>query len=346
MLSIGTVASAAQGASYYEKDGYYAKDDPEHRDASAWFGKGAEGPRALGARGPRHLPRDPRGEGAGRVRDRTRQARQGRRDHAPAGARPHALGAQIGLDRGPRGGRRADRRRPRPGGEGDARLGREERRRDPDAGPRDRPHGPGRRSEDRRRDLPPRHLAQPRPAAPHALGARQHGAGGGRQVAHDGQREALRLEDADRRDLPERARGRADQARVRHREDPCRRPLRDRGRLPRGDSGVLHAPGRDRGGHGRARARHDGGQPAPCRAGGADDARHQAGGRSRRAPPDLATPGRRPGPRRRGVHARGRRCGCPGSSHGGPASAPERRPGPAGRWGLARPCGRAGDGGR
>ena len=49
MLSIGAVASAAQGASYYEKDGYYANDDPGHRDASAWFGKGAE---ALGLTGP------------------------------------------------------------------------------------------------------------------------------------------------------------------------------------------------------------------------------------------------------------------------------------------------------
>ena len=33
---------AAQGASYYERDGYYAKDDPEHRDASAWAGRGAQ----------------------------------------------------------------------------------------------------------------------------------------------------------------------------------------------------------------------------------------------------------------------------------------------------------------
>ncbi|MCY3701864.1 MAG: conjugative relaxase [Rhodospirillales bacterium] len=49
MLSIGAIASAAQGASYYEKDGYYAQDDPEHREASAWFGKGAE---ALGLSGP------------------------------------------------------------------------------------------------------------------------------------------------------------------------------------------------------------------------------------------------------------------------------------------------------
>ena len=41
MLSIGALASAAQGAGYYERDGYYAKDDPEHKSASAWAGKGA-----------------------------------------------------------------------------------------------------------------------------------------------------------------------------------------------------------------------------------------------------------------------------------------------------------------
>ena len=49
MLSIGALSSAAQGASYYERDGYYAKDDPEHRDASGWAGKGAE---ELGLEGP------------------------------------------------------------------------------------------------------------------------------------------------------------------------------------------------------------------------------------------------------------------------------------------------------
>ena len=42
MLSIGALTSAAQGASYYERDGYYAKDDPEHKAASGWCGKGAE----------------------------------------------------------------------------------------------------------------------------------------------------------------------------------------------------------------------------------------------------------------------------------------------------------------
>ena len=48
VASIGAIASAAQGVSYYEKDGYYAKDDAEHREASAWAGKGAE---ALGLEG-------------------------------------------------------------------------------------------------------------------------------------------------------------------------------------------------------------------------------------------------------------------------------------------------------
>ncbi len=41
VASIGAVASPAQGASYYERDGYYARDSPDHRQASAWAGKGA-----------------------------------------------------------------------------------------------------------------------------------------------------------------------------------------------------------------------------------------------------------------------------------------------------------------
>ena len=49
VASIGAVAAPSQGVSYYEKDGYYAKDDPDHRAASAWAGKGAG---ALGLSGP------------------------------------------------------------------------------------------------------------------------------------------------------------------------------------------------------------------------------------------------------------------------------------------------------
>ena len=40
-------------------------------------------------------------------------------------------------------------------------------------------------------------------------------------------------------------------------------PLRDRGRLPRGDRGLLHAARGDRGGDGGARPRHAGREPAP-----------------------------------------------------------------------------------
>ena len=49
VASIGAVASPSQGAGYYERDGYYAKDSPEHRAASAWAGRGAA---ELGLEGP------------------------------------------------------------------------------------------------------------------------------------------------------------------------------------------------------------------------------------------------------------------------------------------------------
>ena len=49
VASIGKIASPAQGVSYFEKDGYYDRDDPAHREASAWAGKGTD---ALGLSGP------------------------------------------------------------------------------------------------------------------------------------------------------------------------------------------------------------------------------------------------------------------------------------------------------
>ena len=49
VASIGAVAAPAQGLAYYERDGYYARDDPAHREASSWAGKGAE---KLGLAGP------------------------------------------------------------------------------------------------------------------------------------------------------------------------------------------------------------------------------------------------------------------------------------------------------
>ena len=48
VASIGAIASPSQGAGYFERDGYYTKDDPAHKEASAWAGMGAE---ALGLSG-------------------------------------------------------------------------------------------------------------------------------------------------------------------------------------------------------------------------------------------------------------------------------------------------------
>ena len=49
VASIGKIASPSQGVVYFERDGYYARDDGAHREASAWAGRGAE---ALGLSGP------------------------------------------------------------------------------------------------------------------------------------------------------------------------------------------------------------------------------------------------------------------------------------------------------
>ena len=40
--SIGKIASPSQGVAHFERDGYYAKDDAAHLDASAWAGRGTE----------------------------------------------------------------------------------------------------------------------------------------------------------------------------------------------------------------------------------------------------------------------------------------------------------------
>ena len=39
VASIGVIASPSQGVSYFEKDGYYARDDSAHKEASVWAGK-------------------------------------------------------------------------------------------------------------------------------------------------------------------------------------------------------------------------------------------------------------------------------------------------------------------
>ena len=48
VATVHELASSATAVSYYEKDGYYAKNDPEHRKASFWHGRAAAD---LGLRG-------------------------------------------------------------------------------------------------------------------------------------------------------------------------------------------------------------------------------------------------------------------------------------------------------
>ena len=159
MLSIGALTSAAQGASYYERDGYYAKDDPEHKRGERLVRQGRRGARAQGAGRSGSL----QGRSS-RARCRTARApRLGRRgkDRGTPGSDEilHRPGRdltfsapEVGLHRRPGRRRRPHRRGARPGGDGDARLGREECRRDADEGSRDRADGARRAA---RRSSPP-----------------------------------------------------------------------------------------------------------------------------------------------------------------------------------------------
>ena len=36
VASIGKIASPSRGVGYFEKDGYYARDDGSHRETGAW----------------------------------------------------------------------------------------------------------------------------------------------------------------------------------------------------------------------------------------------------------------------------------------------------------------------
>ena len=83
MLSIGALASSAQGASYYERDGYYASDDPEHRAASSLGRHRRRRARARGRGRCGRLPLRARRPGARRLRHPPRAARPGRRGDPP-----------------------------------------------------------------------------------------------------------------------------------------------------------------------------------------------------------------------------------------------------------------------
>ena len=82
VATVTQLKSSAQAVSYYEKDGYYAKDDPEHRDASFWHGAAA---RDAGLRG-HVLPDEFEDVLAGWVpgtETRLGRLREGEHDHRP-----------------------------------------------------------------------------------------------------------------------------------------------------------------------------------------------------------------------------------------------------------------------
>ena len=106
VASIGAIASAAQGVSYY------AKDDPEHRQASAWSGKGAGELGLEGAVDPQTFRAVLEGkvpDGSGRALGR--RDRDGKLLH-PTRPRRHPLGPEIRLARRARRRRCPRRRRP------------------------------------------------------------------------------------------------------------------------------------------------------------------------------------------------------------------------------------------
>ncbi len=88
VASIGKIASSSQGVGYFEKDGYYARDDAAHREASAWAGRGAE---ALGLSGP-VAPEAFRKVLEGEVPDGRRLGRKG-----PDGSISHRPGRDVTL---------------------------------------------------------------------------------------------------------------------------------------------------------------------------------------------------------------------------------------------------------
>ena len=152
VTSIGVIASASQGVAYYEKDGYYARDDSVHREASAWAGKGAE---ELGLTGPVDPDtfkvvlegKVPDGPHLGkRDKDGEIHHRPGRDVTLSAPKSVSLMALVAGDDRIVAAHDRAVARTPR--------LDRAQRHRDPQAGQGKRCDGPGRRSEDGGCDIP------------------------------------------------------------------------------------------------------------------------------------------------------------------------------------------------
>ena len=82
VATVTRLSEAASTVHYFEADGYYAKNDPEHRKASRWYGKGVE---TLGLHGP-VKPKRFEEVLQGRIpgtKSRLGRMREGRHEHRP-----------------------------------------------------------------------------------------------------------------------------------------------------------------------------------------------------------------------------------------------------------------------
>ena len=310
VASIGALTSAAQGVSYYERDGYYAKDDAEHRAASAWLGTGAaeaglEGnvdPEAFRAVLEGVVP-DGSGRRLGRIgKDGERQHRPGR-DLTLSAPKSVSLAALVGGDA--RVVDAHDRAVARTIGWFEKNVA-ETRTKDPETGRMVRTGGQktvvAAFRHDSSRNLDPA-LHTHAVIANMVKGPDGKGDGKWRSMSNE---KLYASKMVLGRDLPERARGGPVAARLSPGQDPCRRALRDRGRLAQRGRGVLDAARRDPGGDGGAQPREPGGQSPPCRARDADDPLRETGHRPGRAHGHLAEAGCRSRVRCEGAGGRSR----------------------------------------
>ena len=208
VASVTRLKAAATTVHYFEVDGYYARNDPEHRKASRWHGEAAA---LLGLHGPVN-PKRFEAVLAGYVPGTDLQPRAAarRRAPAPAGGGRDLLGAQVGLAGGA-GLRAAQDPRTRVVRAHDeavrATLGlhRDGAAPDPEPRSRDRPPAAGAGGRHGGGDLPPPGEPQPRPAAPYPRSDRQHDARPGRGLAQRRVHLGGTLEAPDRGLLPQRA---------------------------------------------------------------------------------------------------------------------------------------------
>ena len=280
VATVTRLGAAAPTVHYFERDGYYAKDDAAHRRASRWRGSGAA---ALGLRGPvrpkwfnevlsgRVPGTDIR---LGRLRGGKQRAPRGRgRDllPRPSPSPSRAWCTRPAPDAGPGG---AGARRGRPG---DIGFHRTEPPADAGLGSGDAPPTARSGERDGCGDIPARGQPQPGSAAAHALRDREHDAERVGRLAERGVHGAGALAAPDRRLLPFGTPNTAGGARLRDGTDLVRRHgvVRDRGLSAVPPGRVFDPPAGGAGVDGGARL---GAYAGPDAAGGAVHA--QAEGRA------------------------------------------------------------------